>query len=68
MRAKLIIAGWLLALMLTTYKGVDLRVWGGDYRPDGCNDIPDEQVLAGSGQGGDKDGATGDGDLQEIDN
>ncbi|GAB6123051.1 hypothetical protein [Dysgonomonas termitidis] len=29
MRAKLIIAGWMLALMLTTYTGVSLLIWGG---------------------------------------
>lgn len=29
MKAKLIIAGWLLSLMLTTYTGTDLLVWAG---------------------------------------
>lgn len=29
MRAKLIIAGWLLALLLTTYTGANLLIWVG---------------------------------------
>jgi len=29
MKAKLIIVGWLLALLLTTYTGANLLVWAG---------------------------------------